>query len=178
MWTSTVRCKEPMRTLFIALRALVYVTGFVLLWGWVALRVRSYDPSLGVPLPGWLAIPGILLAAMGGVLTLACVGVFIVRGHGTPAPFDAPREFVAAGPYKYARNPMYVGALTLLTGLGLYLHSVSIVLLCLALFLFVHLFVLFYEEPTLRRQFGATYQKYCEAVPRWIPSVSGARRSG
>ena len=167
-----------MRTLFTALRAMVYATGLVFLWGWVALRVRRYDRSLGVALPEWMEIPGIVLAVTGGILALACVATFIVRGRGTPAPFDAPREFVAVGPYKYVRNPMYVGALTLLIGLGLYLHSVSILLLCLALFLFVHLFVLSYEEPMLRRQFGATYQKYCATVPRWIPSVSGARRSG
>jgi len=163
--------------LFIALRALVYLTGFVFLWGWVALRIRTYDRSFGVALPGWLAVPGILLAVGGGALGLACVATFVVRGRGTPAPFDAPREFVAAGPYQYVRNPMYVGALTLLVGLGLYLHSVSILLLCLALFLFVHAFVLFYEEPALREQFGATYEKYCQTVRRWIPGVPRAKRS-
>ncbi len=169
---------EPVKTLFVALRALVYVTGFVLLWGWVALRVRAYDRSLGVALPTWMEIPGIVLAALGAAIALACVGTFVVRGRGTPAPFDAPREFVAAGPYKYVRNPMYIGALAALIGFGLYLHSVWTLLLCLALFLFVHLFVLFYEEPTLREQFGATYQNYCETVRRWIPSVPRAKGSG
>ena len=59
------------------------------------------------------------------------VGIFVVRGRGTPAVFDAPREFVVVGPYKYVRNPMYIGALTLLIGFGLYQHSISILVFSL-----------------------------------------------
>jgi protein-S-isoprenylcysteine O-methyltransferase Ste14 len=167
-----------MRTFFVALRAALYATGFVFLWGWVALSVRTYDRSLGIALPAWTATLGIFFMVAGGALALLCVGVFVERGRGTPAPFDAPRQFVATGPYRYVRNPMYVGGLTLLTGFGLYERSVSILLLCLLFLLAAHLFVLFYEEPTLRRQFGATYERYCESVPRWIPGARHTRRDG
>jgi protein-S-isoprenylcysteine O-methyltransferase Ste14 len=158
-----------MNKFFVTLRALIYMTAFVMLWGWVALRVRVFDPRLGVDLPGWASKSGIFLILPGALLALACAAEFVARGDGTPAPFDAPRKFVATGPYRFVRNPMYVGGLTLLAGFGLYLSSVSILLLTLALFAFVHLFVIFYEEPTLRKNFGATYDDYCRSVSRWIP---------
>jgi hypothetical protein len=80
-----------MRTLFVALRALVFVFGFVLLWGWLALRVRTFDQVIGILLPAWTRIPGMVLLVSGGIFVLLCVGLFIVRGRGTPAIFDAPK---------------------------------------------------------------------------------------
>ncbi len=164
-----------MKTLFIALRSLIYMTGFFALWGWAALSVRVFDPLLGIALPGWAGAAGIVLMLPGAVLGLWCVGEFIARGRGTPAPFDAPRQFVAAGPYRFVRNPMYVGGVTLLAGFGLYARSISILILAVALFLAAHLFVICYEEPTLRKQFGATYDAYCRDVHRWwvrLPKTS------
>jgi protein-S-isoprenylcysteine O-methyltransferase Ste14 len=158
-----------MKTLFIALRALVYMTAFLGLWGWVALSVRAFDPKLGIALPGWTPVPGMALIVPGAVLGLWCAGEFITRGGGTPAPFDAPREFVAAGPYRFVRNPMYIGGLALLAGFGLYARSISILIMSFVLFLIVHLFVVFYEEPVLIKQFGATYDAYVRDVHRWIP---------
>ncbi len=158
-----------MRTIFDALRALIYMTGFVLLWGWVALGVRRFDRTLGVTLPAWTEILGIIFMVGGGILALTCGGLFIVWGRGTPAPFDPPKEFVALGPYKYVRNPMYIGGLTVLIGWGLYLHSISILPLSLSVFLLVHLFALFVEEPGLEKRFGDSYLQYKKSVNRWIP---------
>lgn len=158
-----------MRTFFIAFRSLIFASGFVLLWGWVALRVGSFDRQFRVALPGWTVMPGIIVMVVGGILALTCVGIFVVRGRGTPAVFDAPRAFVASGPYQYVRNPMYIGGWILLTGFGLYQRSTAILLFGLVWLLVVHLFVIFYEEPTLREKFGANYADYCNAVPRWIP---------
>lgn len=158
-----------MKTILIALRAIVYMTGFFFFFGWLALRVRTWDRAFEASLPAWLKIPGLVLAVAGGVLGLYCAGEFITRGRGTPAPFDAPRQFVAAGPYRFVRNPMYLGGLTLLAGFALYVHSISVLLMSMMLFFVVHLFVVFYEEPTLKRTFGATYETYCRSVSRWIP---------
>ncbi len=158
-----------MKTFLIALRGIVYMSGFVLLWGWIAWRVRVYDRSLGIVLPAWTEWPGLILVIAGAILAFTCLGIFIARGRGTAAPFDPPREFVALGPYKRVRNPMYVGGITLLVGFGLYLHSFSILLLALPVFFLAHLFVVFYEEPDLARRFGASYEAYCKAVPRWFP---------
>ncbi len=161
-----------MKTLFLALRSVVYMSGFLLFFGWIALLVRTFDRSFGVSLPAATEIPGAILLVVGATLVLACAGVFISRGRGTPAIFDAPRAFVAIGPYKYVRNPMYIGGLILLIGFGLYKRSISILFLTLPLLLLVHLFVLFYEEPTLTRKFGSSYQEYRRAVRRWIPRLT------
>lgn len=165
-----------MRVLFDALRALVYATGFVWLWSWVALGVRRYDRSLGIALPAWTAEPGIAFMAVGGIIALLCVGTFVVRGRGTPAPFDAPRQFVAVGPYRYVRNPMYIGGLLVIVGFGLYLSSPSILIFSLAWVFVAHLFVVFYEEPNLTEKFGAAYEDYWSRVPRWIPRIVFLRR--
>jgi protein-S-isoprenylcysteine O-methyltransferase Ste14 len=145
------------------------MSGFLLFFGWVALRVRAFDQRLGVSLPAVAEIPGAILVVLGAILVLACADVFISRGRGTPAIFDPPRAFVAIGPYQYVRNPMYIGGLMLLLGFGLCQRSISILFLTLPLFLLLHLFVLFYEEPTLTRKFGSSYQEYLRAVRRWIP---------
>jgi protein-S-isoprenylcysteine O-methyltransferase Ste14 len=164
-----------MRTFFVALRALLYMTGFVLLWGWLALGVRRYDPDLGVALPASLRPLGIACMLLGGLLAIACVGAFVIRGKGTPAPFDAPREVVATGPYRIVRNPMYVGGWAVLFGFGLYLRSVSVLMFSFGFLLLAHLFVVVYEEPALEEKFGAAYNDYRATVPRWIPK---RRRAG
>jgi protein-S-isoprenylcysteine O-methyltransferase Ste14 len=158
-----------MKTLFIALRSLIYMAVFFALWGWAALSVRVFDPLLGIALPRWTVMAGIVLMIPGAVLGLWCPGEFIMHGRGTPAPFDAPREFVAAGPYRFVRNPMYVGGVAFLAGFGLYARSVSILILAVALFGMAHLFVVFYEEPALKKSFGTTYEAYRRRVHRWIP---------
>lgn len=160
-----------MRTLFIALRAVLYMAGFALLWGWLALDVRRYDRRMGVSLPPGSGALGLVLMSVGALLALACVWTFVVRGRGTAAPFDPPRVFVPSGPYRYARNPMYVGAWLVLAGFGLTQLSVSILLLSLLLLLVAHLFVVFAEEPGLARRFGASYLQYKSSTNRWIPRI-------
>lgn len=157
--------------LFIALRALIYMTGFVFLWGWLAFSMRPYDSRFGFSLPTWSVSLGILLLVIGISIAVACIGFFVVQGHGTPAPFDAPRKLVVAGPYRYVRNPMYVGGFTALIGFGLLLRSISALLFALVPAVLVNFFVFFYEEPRLRKQFGTSYENYCRTVSRWIPRL-------
>ncbi len=150
-------------------RSIIYVPLFILAFGWIALRVRVFDARIGITLPLWTRLAGVIFMAIGGILVLACVFVFIVRGKGTPAAFDPPTEFVASGPYAYVRNPMYIGGFILLVGFGLYHHSLSILILSVVLIFLFHLFVVFYEEPTLERQFGSSYVDYKNHVHRWLP---------
>jgi protein-S-isoprenylcysteine O-methyltransferase Ste14 len=159
------------KTLFVALRSVVYASGFLFLWGWAAVSVRRFDPWLGIALPVWLRAPGFILLVFGAVAGLACVASFITRGRGTPAPFDAPREFVATGPYRYCRNPMYVGGAAMLAGFGLFAGSPSVLLLAVGMSALAHTFVVVYEEPTLRKTFGQTYVDYCRSVHRWLPRL-------
>lgn len=106
---------------------------------------------------------------IGGFIVLWCLIQFIVVGKGTPAPFDAPTTFVASGPYRYVRNPMYLGAALVLLGFGLWNMSTTIALFSLAFLVIVHLFVILYEEPALERQFGFPYKGYKSTVRRWLP---------
>ena len=164
-----------MKTIFIAVRALIAMVAFLSLWAWVALGLRRYDRLYNLRLPQWarwLAVP-VMLA--GAALAVACVATFVVIGRGTPAPFDPPRQFVAVGPYRSVRNPMYIGGALLFAGFALYLRSGAGLAFCLPWLLLAHLFVLFYEEPKLRTKFGAAYEEYCRTVPRWIPRLSTRR---
>ena len=164
-----------MKTILIALRAAMFGGGFILLWGWVALSLYyRYDITLGIALSDWTGILGTAVMAAGGILAFACVATFVTRGEGTPAPFDPPRKFVADGPYKFVRNPMYIGGFVVLLGFGLYEQSSAILLFALPWLLLAHLFVILYEEPHLHGTFGAPYDAYCRSVRRWLPRLSPA----
>ena len=156
---------------FVALRSAVFAAGFLWLWIWIAQILRRYDNCLGGRLPDWSRLPGYLALAIGGVIAGWCIGAFIVRGRGTPALFDAPRRLVAVGPYRFVRNPMYIGGALLLLGFGLQLQSPAVVLFVPAWWLLFHLVVVLYEEARLRGKFGADYEAYCRRTPRWIPRV-------
>ena len=157
--------KSPM----VAVKAVVFGSGFLLVWGWVALQFRRLDPVLGGALGAWAIWPGVILMIAGGALGIACVVDFVVRGSGTPAPFDPPKKFVAAGPYRRVRNPMYIGGVGLLAGFGFYHRSPAILLLAAIFFVLSHVFVTRVEEPGLRKKFGAAYEEYLKTVPRWLP---------
>ncbi|MEJ2152460.1 MAG: isoprenylcysteine carboxylmethyltransferase family protein [Gemmatimonadota bacterium] len=158
-----------MGSLFAAVRSLVYASIIVFAFGWIALRSRALDPQLGGTLPEWTRPPGVVLMIAGATLALVCAGTFVTLGHGTPAPFDPPREFVAVGPYRWSRNPMAIGALTLLFGFGLTNRSPGILGLAVVVTLALYLLVTLYEEPGLKRRFGSSYEQYLESTPRWIP---------
>ncbi len=159
-----------MKTILTAIRALVFAGGFITVWTWAALEIRRrYDPVLQFVFPDWIEMAGIILIAAGAALGLTCVGVFVIIGKGTAAPFDPPRKFVAVGPYKYVRNPMYIGALLVILGFGFYINSLAVLIFGLPWILFALLFVIFYEEPALRKKFGEEYRTYCDGVNRWVP---------
>jgi protein-S-isoprenylcysteine O-methyltransferase Ste14 len=114
---------------------------------------------------------GLIPIAAGALLYLWCAWDFTFTGKGTPAPFDPPKEIVLRGLYRYVRNPMYVAASLVLIGEAILFESVLILVYAAIVFSFFHLWVIFYEEPTLRRKFGESYEKYCLKVSRWIPGV-------
>jgi protein-S-isoprenylcysteine O-methyltransferase Ste14 len=118
---------------------------------------------------GGLRLIGLVPAALGVAIYLWCAWDFAFAGQGTPAPYDAPRLLVTRGLYRLVRNPMYIGVGLVLIGEAVLFGSwVLLVYAALVLSLF-HLRVVYYEEPTLRRMFGAAYDAYCKAVPRWVP---------
>jgi protein-S-isoprenylcysteine O-methyltransferase Ste14 len=157
---------------FLALRSAVWAAAFALLWGWLVAAVRPFDDRMPFAVPDWARPLGVAVGFAGVLLTLWCVITFATRGRGTPAPFDPPREFVAAGPYRYVRNPMYIGGFGVLLGAGLILRSPAIVALSALFLLVFHLFVLVYEEPSLAHRFGDSYRDYKATVRRWLPRIT------
>lgn len=157
---------------WITLRSVVYASIFLAAWGWVALMCRALDKYFPRMIPGWSGAPGIVLMALGAALSLTTIGFFIFEGRGTPAVFDPPRRFVPHGPYRLVRNPMYAGGIALLLGWALYLKSLAMVLFSGVAFLVIHIFVVFVEEPGLRKRFGREYEDFLRVVPRWIPRLT------
>ncbi len=146
-------------------------TLFVTLWIWLASLVTRFDPLFGAVPPDWLRPIGWVIGVAGGAIGVTCVILFLTRGRGTPAPFDPPKVFVATGPYRYVRNPMYVGAVLALTGAGLIVQSVSILVLAAAFWTLTHVVVVLHEEPDLERRFGESFVRYKAQVHRWLPKV-------
>ncbi len=145
------------------------MAAFIFFFGWFALALRRFDTSLGVEFPAFVRAVGATLMTVGLGIVLVCGGWFSLWGRGTPAIFDPPTEFVVEGPYRWVRNPMYIGALVLLTGFGLWHRSAAILLMMIVMAVAFHAFVVFLEEPGLVRRFGSRYEAYRAAVPRWIP---------
>lgn len=114
---------------------------------------------------------GLIPIVLGAALYLWCAWDFTFTGKGTPAPFDPPKEMVVRGLYRYVRNPMYVAALLALIGEAIVFESALILIYAVIVFSVFHLWIIFYEEPTLRRKFGESYEKYCLKVRRWIPGA-------
>jgi protein-S-isoprenylcysteine O-methyltransferase Ste14 len=122
---------------------------------------RIIFPSLQHVLGGMLLFVGV-------AIYLWCARDFVVNGLGTPAPIDAPKLLVIQGLYRFTRNPMYVGVAAMIAGQAIHRGSRAIAIyLCVVITLF-NLFVLLYEEPALRREFGEQYEQYCRTVPRWL----------
>lgn len=117
---------------------------------------------------------GLIPIAVGALFYIRCAWDFTFTGRGTPAPFDPPKEVVVRGLYRYVRNPMYVAAVLALAGEALLFESGLILAYAAAVFAFFHFWVVVYEEPTLRRKFGASYEGYCARVRRWIPRAPAA----
>ena len=142
---------------------------------WWITRWRMQPPQLGFS--GFRVI-GALMIAAGIAIVLDSFARFAVQGLGTPAPILPTRHLVVSGLYQYGRNPMYVGVLGMILGQGLLFGDGRLFAYGVLLWLGIHVFVVGYEEPTLRRSFGSEYEAFSRNVPRWIPRLSPWRSDG
>jgi protein-S-isoprenylcysteine O-methyltransferase Ste14 len=139
--------------------------------GYVPWRIcgwRVEAPLLGT---SSFRLIGMLLIATGLPLLLDSFARFALQGLGTPAPIFPTRHLVVTGLFRYVRNPMYVAVVMLILGQGLFFGSVRVIEYGVAVWVGFHLFVLIYEEPTLRKTYGPQYEEFCANVPRWIPRL-------
>lgn len=125
--------------------------------------------------PGYV-LTSCVLFVVGGIIYLRCLWDFANFGRGTPAPMDAPKRLVVRGLYRYTRNPMYLGVLTVISGWAVLFQALPLLLYALIVWTTVHLFIVFYEEPHLHSVFGAEYEDYCSRVGRWIPTLTPSPR--
>jgi protein-S-isoprenylcysteine O-methyltransferase Ste14 len=119
--------------------------------------------------PIWARVLAVPAFAAGVTLFIRCVVDFAVVGRGTPVPIDAPRVLVVTGPYRYVRNPMYLGILLVLVGWTLWTSAPAFLWYLPVVAVGFHLFVVLVEEPLLTRKFGAGYLDYRQATRRWVP---------
>ncbi len=135
---------------------------------WLPWWILTRFDAMAVP----AAWPAVAVIALGAALYLWCVWVFAVVGRGTPGPWDAPRRVVATGPYRWVRHPIYLAALLVVLGEAWLFLSLPLVIYAASMAIGFHLFVIGYEERTLRRRFGDAYLEYRRRVPRWLPRLS------
>ena len=145
----------------------VFVPGTVA--GYVPWRLTQ---DAAVPVSGAEEWAAITVIAIGIAIYLhTAFWGFALIGGGTPAPIAPTKILVVKGLHRFVRNPMYLGVALVIGGQACLFHSMLIAIYLACFWLIVHLFVLLYEEPTLRKQFGEQYDRYRTSVPRWIPKV-------
>jgi protein-S-isoprenylcysteine O-methyltransferase Ste14 len=130
-------------------------------------------------LTAWEVLPGPWRVRGLGLLLLVVsvpvlVGAFVQfarDGLGTPAPVAPTERLVVRGAYRFVRNPMYLAVVGAIVGQALLLGQLGLLPYAALVAVLMVVFVRFYEEPTLRRQFGAEYEAYRRAVPGWWPRL-------
>jgi len=160
-----------------AFAALIVGSAFFALWFWLLPPWLGFQVDIASIAPWrWIAvIPSIL----GFAVALRCVWDFGWTGHGTPAPLAPPQRLVVVGFYRYVRNPMYLGFFIGWAGLWIVFGRANRIAIEITtgVIVCVVLFVIFYEEPTLRKKFGADYEEYCRHVRRWLPRLRAWRKN-
>jgi protein-S-isoprenylcysteine O-methyltransferase Ste14 len=129
--------------------------------GYIPLALLRTGSQIETGILAYLAFP---LWMLGASILLWSFWNFLVQGRGTPAPIDPPKELVATGFYRYVRNPMYVGVLAIILGHFLWFGYWNLLIYAIVVFIGFHTFVTLYEEPTLKRNFGAAYEEYLKNV--------------
>ena len=124
-------------------------------------RSAASGPALAIALA---------VLVLGAAISAWCVWDFATFGRGTPAPIDAPKKLVVRGLYRFTRNPMYVGVLTVILGWAALFQAANLLFYALVVGTCFHLFIVFYEERHLVQEFGSQYEGYRSRVPRWLPS--------
>ena len=141
--------------------------------GLVPFLILAGDPRKFIPTAEPFRWAGLLPMAAGAAVLLRSIWDFAVIGRGTPAPIDPPKALVVQGFYRYVRNPMYCAVMLLLVGETILFQSSALGRYTIGTFITIHLFVIFYEEPNLRKRFGFSYEAYCRSVRRWVPRQRG-----
>lgn len=152
-----------LRNLFFTILQPGMVAGF---FPWLIAR-QQWAARLSAPF-AFLQYLGLIVFLAGLIITLHCILRFALEGKGTLSPADPTRQLVISGLYRFTRNPMYIGVLSMLLGECFFVQSTSLWIYTGLIFAAFNVFIIFWEEPRLRKDFGQSYIDYCRKVRRWI----------
>jgi protein-S-isoprenylcysteine O-methyltransferase Ste14 len=156
--------------MFVLIRTITYAVLFIgLVLVYLPARLLSWSGIVRSDAIGAQQVAGMVVGVAGAAVALWCIFTFVFVGKGTPAPFGPPRRLVIQGPYRFVRNPMYIGAGLALAGAAIFYESSPLLGYTGLFFLATHVFVVSYEEPALRQAFPQEYEAYCRRVSRWSP---------
>ena len=161
------RSKAALGSLAFLILAPGVVAGFI---PWLITHWSPLPPS---DLPGVLRWTGLIPIAAGFVVIIEAFARFAFEGLGTPAPVAPTRALVVSGFYRFVRNPMYLAVGALIFGQAMLFASWPVAAYGVLIAVSFDIFVRLYEEPTLHRAYGAEYDAYRAATPRWIPKFRG-----
>jgi protein-S-isoprenylcysteine O-methyltransferase Ste14 len=142
---------------------------------WWITRWQVQAPEYALPFAQAI---GLALVALGTIFLIDSFARFALKGLGTPAPIFPPKHLVVDGLYRYVRNPMYVGVVAATLGQAMIFASAGLLIYGALIWLAFNIFVVIYEEPTLRETFGAEYDEFCKHVHRWLPRLTPWRGGG
>lgn len=109
---------------------------------------------------GWIFI-------LTGVIMVSILNSILIKNKTSIKPFESPNTLIVSGPYKYTRNPVYLGMILMVVGVELLLGSL-IVFIFPVIFMFVLNKIIDGEEKILEKIFGEEYLKYKNKVGRWV----------
>ena len=149
-------------------------------WIFILFYAALFVPSLplfsaaecGARYYWWPVVLGLLITCTGqGIRGLTIGLAYIVRGGKEGKPYA--EGLVTEGIFRHCRNPLYVGNILMLLGVGILANSVFYVAFMMPLFSFIYQAIVLAEEDFLRKKFGAGFDNYCRDVNRWWPSLRG-----
>ena len=147
---------------------------FIVLYGLLFLPSPELftEQYFGVDYKCWPLVLGLLITVTGQAIRGATIGLaYIVRGGKDKKVYA--EELVTSGIFSHCRNPLYVGNILMLLGVGILANSLIYVGIIMPLFLFIYQAIVLAEENFLRGKFGQAFNEYCSKVNRWIPSLRG-----
>jgi protein-S-isoprenylcysteine O-methyltransferase Ste14 len=124
----------------------------------------------------WPIAIGLLITVTGQLIRGLTIGLaYIVRGGKEGKPYA--EGLVTEGIFNHCRNPLYVGNILMLLGVGILANSLVYVAIVIPVFLFVYQAIVLAEENFLRGKFGPGYDEYCKKVNRWFPDLRGVGKT-
>jgi len=154
---------------------LLIVTLVNIIFGKISLLLISLNEHYSLPIYDnfYFKIIGTIFLVVGICILIYCVILHLKTGRKTPFPVvEEPKQLIVGNFYKYCRNPMYFAEIAMLLGNFFLTGYLLLLLYTLIVFLVIHLFVIYVEEPELYKIFGENYKRYVILVPRWIPRMT------